>query len=179
MRYRFILRAYIKSVSVNRVSVSLFVGFDKIAYFAQTDAITSVNKHVQRYLKALAERGEPKQYVINLSGKDNKTLCEQFEYYLKRTPEINGIIINSGLPAANAVRAARAIGKGVDKNFGMVCFDDNNLLINLCLNLKTDSIIQDSFRIGYTAAKLLIDQLSRGAVPASKTIVPLLSELHR
>lgn len=134
---------------------------------------------MQRYLKALAERGEPKQYVINLSGKDNKTLYEQFEYYLKRTPEINGIIINSGLPAANAVRAARAIGKGVDKNFGMVCFDDNNLLINLRLNINTDSIIQDSFRIGYTAAKLLIDQLSRGAVPASRTIVPLLSELHR
>ncbi len=94
-------------------------------------------------------------------------------------PSLSSDHFQMGYNAANAVSAARAIGKGIDKNFGMVCFDDNNLLINLRLNINTDSIIQDSFRIGYTAAKLLIDQLSRGAVPASRTIVPLLSELHR
>lgn len=149
-------------------------GFDKIAYFAQTDAITSVNERAQGYIKALTEQGKPKQYLINLSGKNHKTLHEQLEYYLRKTPEINGIIINSGISAANAIRAINAIGKNLDEHFGMVCFDENNFLIDLCLNIKLDSIIQDSFKIGYTAAKLLINQLNHGILPAAKTIIPLL-----
>lgn len=151
-------------------------GFDKIAYFAQTDTITSVNERAQGYVKALTEKNIPKQYIVNLSGRENDTLHEPLEYYLKKNPEINGIIINSGIPAANAIRAIHAIGKKIGENFGMVCFDDNNLLIDLCLNMKSDTIIQNSFEIGYTAAKLLLKQLSEGTLPPPKTVIPL---MHR
>ena len=63
----------------------------------------------------------------------------------------------------------------LDEHFGMVCFDDNNLLIDLCLNMRSDSIIQDYFRIGYTAAKLLLNQLDQGVTPPAKTVIPLLN----
>ena len=53
-------------------------------------------------------------------------------------PALSSDHFQMGYNAANAVRAARAIGKGIDKNFGMVCFDDNNLLINLRLNINTE-----------------------------------------
>ncbi len=148
-------------------------GYDKIAYFAQTDAITSVNERAQGYLQALHEHKNCEQLLVNLSGHDNETMHEQLEYFLKNHSDINGVIINSGIPEANLIKALHSIGRTIGEEIGMICFDDNNLLIDLCLNMKTRTIVQDSFQIGYVSATLLIEWIRSGKIPPTKTMIDI------
>lgn len=149
-------------------------GVRKIAYFAQTDMITSINERVRGYLRALDEYKNPAQYVVNITGIKGETLHEKMLYFFTRNPEIDGIIINSGIPTANAIRALSAMGKIYKKDYFVVSFDDNNLLIDLSMNIETENIVQDAYKIGYTACELLLKQIVYGSVPQQKTVVPLL-----
>lgn len=150
-------------------------GIEKIAYFAQTDVITSINERVQGYLRALKERNNPHQYIVNITGIKGESLHEKIRYFFTRNPEINGVIMNSGIPTANAIRALSDTGKTYGKDYSIVSFDDNNLLIDLSMNIETENIVQDAYKIGYTACELLLSQIVYGSVPRQKTLIPLIA----
>ena len=56
----------------------------------------------------------------------------------------------------------------------MVVFEEYNSLINMSTDLKTDAIVQDGIKIGYTACELLIQQIETNVTPVQRTLIPLL-----
>lgn len=149
-------------------------GCDKIAFFAFSDQITSVNERVQGYRKALAEKGITDEYAVNIMWINEQMLRENLQMFLQTRPEINGIILSSGKIAASAIYTLQKLGKKIGEDIHMVVFDEDNALINTTMDIVTDAIVQDGFRIGYTAAQLLIRQIEQHEIPPQQTFVPLL-----
>lgn len=152
-------------------------GARHIAYFANTDAITSVNERAQGYSKALLEYGNPNSYIVNITDIKPDILPEKLEYFFRQTPQLDSVIVNSGLPAANVIRAFAVLGKTVGKDYKMVVFDDDNSLIDICMNINSTAIVQDGHQIGFTACRLLLGSIINGQIPPQKTFIPLLTHL--
>lgn len=148
-------------------------GATHIAYFAQTDEITSVNERENGYVAALEEQHNPNRCIVKLAGIRNELLNEKMLYFLQKNPAIDGIVINSGIPAAHAIRAMRRLGKEIGRDYRMIVFDGNNTTADLCLDEPVPAIVQDGYRIGYTACELLLRQIAGGKAPPPKTIIPL------
>ena len=152
----------------------LDLGCRKIALFTLIDQITSVNERVQGYRQALSEYGITDEYVVNVMGIKETILHEKLQFFLQKLPEIDGIIINSGVNSACAIHALRKLGRKIGEDIQMVVFDEDNSLINMSTDIKTDAIVQDGIKIGYTACELLIQQIETNVTPVQRTLIPLL-----
>ena len=149
-------------------------GCKKIALFTFFDQISSANERIQGYRKALEENGIPEEYIVNIMGINEATLHEKLQFFLLKSPHIDGLILNSGKISASAIHALQMLNKKVGEDIQMVVFDENNTLINMSMGIETEAIVQDGMKIGYTACELLVRQLTSNERPPQRTFIPLL-----
>ena len=149
-------------------------GCKKIALFTFFDQISSANERIQGYRKALKENGISEEYIVNIMGINEATLHEKLQFFLLKTPNIDGLILNSGKISASAIHALQLLNKKVGEDIQMVVFDENNTSINMSMGIETDAIVQDGVQIGYTACELLVRQLNSNEKPPQMTFIPLL-----
>ena len=107
-------------------------------------------------------------------GINEATLHEKLQFFLLKSPHIDGLILNSGKISASAIHALQMLNKKVGEDIQMVVFDENNTSINMSMGIETDAIVQDGVQIGYTACELLVRQLNSNEKPPQMTFIPLL-----
>lgn len=87
---------------------------------------------------------------------------------LKKFPETSAIFCASDLMAFGVMRAAKRVGREVPEELSIIGYD--NIILSSYVTPSLTTISQDMFKIGYSAAELLIDLLEGGNPPRSKIV---------
>lgn len=100
------------------------------------------------------------EWIVN--GEFTEVKAEEVAYrLLKNSPEITAVFCASDLMALGVMRAAFELGKRVPDDVSIVGYDDITLASYVTPALTT--IAQDTFRMGYEAAELLLKILHQTA----------------
>ncbi|MGH9260369.1 MAG: substrate-binding domain-containing protein, partial [Acidimicrobiales bacterium] len=83
---------------------------------------------------------------------------------LDRRPDLDGLFVASDLMALGAIDGLRAAGRRVPDDVAVVGFDDSELARSADPPLTT--VRQPIEQLGGEMARLLVDQLDRGAAPS-------------
>lgn len=126
--------------------------------------IAMVNGHDQAYVSKERRKGFElgmeeegldihTEWVVN--GEFTELKAEKVAYrLLKKNPEITAIFCASDLMALGVMRAGFELGKSIPDDLSIVGYDDITLASYVTPALTT--IAQDTFRMGYEAADLLL-----------------------
>ncbi|MGE6258084.1 LacI family DNA-binding transcriptional regulator [Heyndrickxia sporothermodurans] len=115
-------------------------------------------QRLQGYSEALQMANLPirKEWIAN--GEFSEEVAEQVALkFLKEHPELTAVFCASDLMALGVLKAARTLNLNVPKELSVVGFDGIMLASYVSPSLTT--ISQDTFRMGYEAAKLLLNIL--------------------
>lgn len=87
---------------------------------------------------------------------------------LERRPDLDGLFVASDLMALGALDTLRATGRRVPDDVAVVGFDDSELARSADPPLTT--VRQPIERLGARMARLLLDQIERGAAPGGEVL---------
>ncbi|WP_226388850.1 LacI family DNA-binding transcriptional regulator [Penaeicola halotolerans] len=135
-------------------------GDTKIVHLAGPSNLLISKKRLEGYLAALRDNGIPidDQLIIECpKGTQEESYLTMLDFMRKRQ-DITGIFASNDLAASGAMKAAQELGKQVPSEIGIVGF--SNWQFSSLINPPLSTVEQSGFKIGETAAKLLIDQIN-------------------
>lgn len=139
------------------VSYLIGLGLNKIGMISALDVQTSSLAREKGYVKALREAGiSADPTLIVRSSYDFEQSQEAVRDMLARHPDVEGLFCVSDVIAYNAVRIAQETGRRVPADLSVVGHD--NVFIAGMSQPAITTINQESYKIGYYAAKTLFDQ---------------------
>ncbi|RWZ52355.1 LacI family transcriptional regulator [Halobacillus fulvus] len=131
--------------------------------------IAMINGHDQAFVSkerrkgfelGMLEQGLPIRNDWIVNGEYAELKAEQVgQELLSEYPEISAVFCASDLMALGVMRAAKQMGKKVPEELSIIGYDDITLASYVTPALTT--IAQDTFRMGYAAAELLIGILKQ------------------
>ncbi|WP_409252316.1 LacI family DNA-binding transcriptional regulator [Bacillus sp. SCS-153A] len=118
-------------------------------------------KRLNGYKRALENAGLPfkPEYVVDGSykeGESNKVTKE----LLSNHPEITAIFCASDLMAIGSLKAVQEIGKKVPADISIIGYDD--ILLASYVSPALTTIAQNKFQLGFEAAQMLLNLLTKG-----------------
>lgn len=150
-------------------------GHDDILFLTLSRQISSVRQRLDGYEKALDENLQSKyrKYIMFIDNymDDTERLYNDIYRYLQDNPQITGCITNGNSNSALfLVKALIKLNKTINKDFGVVFLDDDSKGICELLDCHVPTIIQDGYRIGHSAVKMLYKFTKNGTPMEDKLI---------
>ncbi|MGF2618310.1 LacI family transcriptional regulator [Rossellomorea vietnamensis] len=121
-------------------------------------------KRLKGYKRALENAGILYQHkwVADGSFKEDQANAATKEL-LKRNPEITALFCASDLMAIGSMKAAQELGKRVPEDISIIGYDD--ILLASYVSPALTTIAQNKFQLGFEAARMLLDLLTKGDQP--------------
>lgn len=125
--------------------------------------ITPQNKH-----KLLL----PYDYFAVYDPVANEKMHATFNAFLKENPEITAVISSNNFGALPLIESLRSYGKNIDLTF----IDDDYPELKNYFSYPYRAIIQDGYRIGQTAAKILLEKIANPTQTTRIVHIPMLTD---
>jgi LacI family transcriptional regulator len=121
-------------------------------------------KRLNGYKRALENAGIPYQpeFVVDGSFKEDEANYVTKALLMKQ-PEITALFCASDLMAIGATKAAQELGKKVPEDISIIGYDD--ILLASYVSPALTTIAQNKFQLGFEAARMLLDLLTKGDQP--------------
>ena len=143
-----------------------------ICMISLNDIVSSIRNRIEGFKKGLADRKIYHAHILSFASAS--TPSEMAQYFLERE-NITGIVCNSGHIYYQLIQAMKKLGKEINRDYEVLCIDNEGEELNRCININSARIIQDGFKIGFTATELLYKQILDGTAPQSR-LIPLLKD---
>ena len=144
-----------------------------VCMISLNNIVSSIRNRIEGFNHGLAAHRI--HHPHHLIFKGNSTLDEITAYFAER-PNITGIVCNSGHIFYLLIQAMHKLGKELNKDFEVITLDGDYKDLNATLGLKTFSLLQDDYRIGFEAATMLARYIYHNE-PLHHMTVPLLKSL--
>ncbi|MGD6802328.1 LacI family transcriptional regulator [Rossellomorea vietnamensis] len=121
-------------------------------------------KRLNGYKRALENAGisfKP-EFVVDGSFKEDEANFVTKDLLMKH-PEITALFCASDLMAIGAMKAAQELGKKVPEDISIIGYDD--ILLASYVSPALTTIAQNKFQLGFEAARMLLDLLTKGDQP--------------
>ncbi|UOY91780.1 LacI family transcriptional regulator [Ectobacillus sp. JY-23] len=144
-------------------------GHRKIAMVNGHDFAFVSQERLKGYMQALQEKGIPYHQEWVLNGAFEEEEAErQVLHLLQKNKDITAIFCASDLMAIGAMQAIKKLNMDIPEQISIVGYDD--ILLASYMNPRLTTIAQDKYKMGYEAAKLLIEMLE-GSRQSCKTVL--------
>lgn len=143
-----------------------------ICMISLNDIVSSIRNRIEGFKKGLADRKIYHAHILSFASAS--TPSEMAQYFLERE-NITGIVCNSGHIYYQLIQVMKKLGKEINRDYEVLCIDNEGEELNRCININSARIIQDGFKIGFTATELLYKQILDGTAPQSR-LIPLLKD---
>lgn len=141
-----------------------------VCMISLNNIVSSIRNRIEGFNQGLAAHRI--HHPHHLIFKGNSTLDEITAYFAER-PNITGIVCNSGHIFFLLIQAMRKLGKELNKDFEVITLDGDYKDLNATMGLKTFSLLQDDYKIGFQAATMLARYIYHNE-PMHHMTVPLL-----
>jgi LacI family transcriptional regulator len=134
------------------------LGHRNIALINGHDFAFVSQERLEGYKQALQEMNIPYRSEWVLNGAFEEEQAEYQVYHLLKThPEITAISCASDLMAIGSMKAVKKLGLSIPNQISIVGYDD--ILLASYMNPSLTTVAQDKCKMGYEAAKLLVEML--------------------
>ena len=145
-------------------------GYRRIATIAGPQKHTSDRKRLEGFRRATEyyDLSTPKAYVryINCFVEGGYTQCRQL---LEERPEVEAILAANNLMGIGVLRAIRDASKQIPQEVALCVFDD--FLMADMVALPMTVVAQPTFSIGETAARMLIERLTKKVTGKARQVL--------
>lgn len=147
----------------------LSLGHQNIAMVNGHDFAFVSQKRLEGYKLALQEKNIPyrAEWVVNGAFTEEQAEYEAYRL-LEKNPEITAIFCASDIMAIGAMKAIKTRGLSVPGQISVVGYDDILLAAYVTPSLTT--MAQDIYKMGYEAAKLLVEMLENNVESHQKLL---------
>lgn len=136
------------------------------------DIVSSIRTRLDGFKKGLASHKIYHPHTLIFDGDSTPDTMRQ---YFAERPNITGIVCNSGQIYYQLIQSMRTLGKEINRDYEVLCIDNEGEQLDRSIGLISNRIVQDGFRIGYTATELLYRQIQDGVAPQHR-FIPLLQD---
>lgn len=139
----------------------------------------SLEERYLGYEAALKDNGLPvrKELIFNSYSHTQVMVDNKIREFLKNGKEIDGVL--TSICGLGIIAAREMLNMGLTELLdNLIIFDDEFDRLTDLLKFRPKFIRQDAYRIGYTAAEILINQFSNPEPAISQTIIRIPTELH-
>ncbi|WP_251548475.1 substrate-binding domain-containing protein [Pumilibacter intestinalis] len=143
-----------------------------VCMISLNDIVSSIRSRIEGFKKGLADRKIYHSHILRFAA--GSTPSEMLQYFSER-PNITGIVCNSGQIYYQLIQAMKKLGKEINRDYEVLCIDNEGETLNRSIGLNSARIVQDGFKIGCIATELLYAQILDGSVPQNR-LIPLLQD---
>lgn len=138
------------------------LGHEKIGLINGHEFAFVSQERLKGYEQALSDAGLVCNEEWIKNGEFSDRVAEEVSLkLLKEHPEVTAIFCASDLMALGVLKSARKLGIAVPNDLSIIGFD--NIMLSSYVSPSLTTIAQDTFQIGYEAAKLLLSIFENGA----------------
>lgn len=151
------------------------IGYDAAVYLTQKhksvclisvdDMVSSVKKRIEGFNKGVTDSGNAKKY--NLIVRDD--FYHAIKAFFAKNSDISGIVCN-GEAIYTLYRVMTELNKQINVDYEIVSIGEDGNDFSEAIDYTPKTILQDDYKIGYEAAKMLYENITENQTLQSKTI---------
>jgi GntR family transcriptional regulator of arabinose operon len=149
------------------------LGHKNICYISPNYKISSLQDRIRGFESALLTfRNKIEKHNLFVNSYTQENLSEVILKHITENPQITAFILNSGEAMITLLNALKLAKKNL-KEIDFVVFDDEQIELYYFADINPIILKQDSYSIGYTAAKLIHDKISNANCAITETLFPI------